>query len=446
METKNRKQFIIRLISFLLAILAVLIGFIFTERNAKAEYRTKLGNTYSKNLNELNICINEISHSLKKSVYTETPEHFIKVSGEIKSNSTRAKSALAGLPNATSGELKTINKFLSQSDSFIEHLSNKSVRGEAVTDDERETIEKLMEVSVFIADSFDEINTNFNNKESLEKELKNLDNALKTNGLGSSFLSADESIEDYPTLIYDGPFSDHLLTAKPSVTEGKKSVTREKARGIAGKILGIKPALLTPAEDEKGIMKSYGFKGENTVISITEKGGYPVYFRKTRQIKNSSLSYPQMLEKAKKFLSQNNAPDFQETYYFTDEGVCTINFAYKSGATVCYSDLIKVGVATDNGEIVLLESRGFLMNHKTRVIETPKYSISQAKAVLSKRLTPISSKQVIIPSGGKRDILCYEFKCKTKNNEILLVYVNCNTLAEENILTVLNTDGGVLVE
>ena len=259
-------------------------------------------------------------------------------------------------------------------------------------------------------------------------------------------MEIEENITDYPTLIYDGPFSDHILNSTPSVTKDKEPITRTEASKIAAEFLGVDENTLNVGEDEDGTMKCFGFYTDDAVISITENGGYVVYFRKMREATEGVLTYEQCLQKAKEYLEKTSQLKFEESYYIIDEGVCTINFAYKNGATVCYTDLIKVGVSTDNGDIVLLESRGFLMNHKKRTVETPKYTIEQAQKVISKKLKVISKKQALIPTDGNDEVLCYEFKCEGENRETMLVYVNSNTLKEENILTVINTEGGILTE
>ena len=96
--------------------------------------------------------------------------------------------------------------------------------------------------------------------------------------------------------------------------------------------------------------------------------------RNTRDVGDHNLSYEQAIAKATQFLSNKTGRTFKESYYLADEGVCVINFAYKDGATICYTDLIKVGVALDNGEIVFYEPRGYLMNHKTRTIRPTRHS------------------------------------------------------------------------
>ena len=39
----------------------------------------------------------------------------------------------------------------------------------------------------------------------------------------------------------------------------------------------------------------------------------------------------------------------KESYYVINNNICTINYAYVQDGAVCYSDLVKVGVALDSG-------------------------------------------------------------------------------------------------
>ena len=50
----------------------------------------------------------------------------------------------------------------------------------------------------------------------------------KTENLAGDMEDAQQSLSDYPTLIYDGPFSDHIMSAQPKMTSGAK-------RNIKGK-------------------------------------------------------------------------------------------------------------------------------------------------------------------------------------------------------------------
>ena len=136
---------------------------------------------------------------------------------------------------------------------------------------------------------------------------------------------------------------------------------------------------------------------------------------------------------------------FKETYYFTTEGICVVNFAFVDGQTLCYTDLIKVGVAMDTGEIVLYEASGYISNHKERTYPTPTYTVEQAKELISEALTPKETAIALIPTDAGEE-RCYEFLCETEDGQEILVYININTLAEEEILILLKSDGGTLVK
>ncbi len=56
------------------------------------------------------------------------------------------------------------------------------------------------------------------------------------------------------------------------------------------------------------------------------------------------------------------------TYYENIDNVLTVNFAYNDLDVCCYTDLIKVSVAMDDGEILGFDAKGFLVNHYDRDI------------------------------------------------------------------------------
>ena len=73
----------------------------------------------------------------------------------------------------------------------------------------------------------------------------------------------------------------------------------------------------------------------------------------------------------------------KESYYVINNNICTINYAYVQDGAVCYSDLVKVGVALDSGEIVSFSATGYLMNHHTRSVDYSPISSEEARASVS---------------------------------------------------------------
>ena len=107
--------------------------------------------------------------------------------------------------------------------------------------------------------------------------------------------------------------------------------------------------------------------------------------------------------------------------------------------------MIKVKIALDNGEILGMETSGYLNNHTERTIEEPTISMDEAKSKLNKNLEITSEGLAIIPTEWRTEIFCYEFKGKVDNTDFL-VYINAKTGKEENILVIIDTPDGILTQ
>ena len=108
-----------------------------------------------------------------------------------------------------------------------------------------------------------------------------------------------------------------------------------------------------------------------------------------------------------------------------------------------YPDLIKVKVALDDGEILGIETTGYLNSHTERELVSEEISIEEARENINENLEITSERKAVIPTKWKSEILCYEFQGKVNDKEFL-VYINVETGKEEDILVILNTPGGTL--
>ena len=133
----------------------------------------------------------------------------------------------------------------------------------------------------------------------------------------------------------------------------------------------------------------------------------------------------------------------KETYFLKQDGIITINYAYTQNDVVIYPDLIKLKIALDNGEIMGIETKGYLNSHEERNIEEVKVSKETAKENLNKNLEIKSENLAIIPTEWKTEVLCWEFK-GTVDDTDFLVYINAETGKEEDILVIVDTPNGTL--
>ena len=191
-------------------------------------------------------------------------------------------------------------------------------------------------------------------------------------------------------------------------------------------------------------MPSYCFYSEGGRCAVSKNGGYIVYCIKSRGVKESALTAENAAQRADEYLESLGIKDMERTYYECYNNVCTVNYAYNDGGITCYTDLIKVAVALDNGEILSFDARGFLVNHRERDFGEPKVAESEAAEEISPSLTPKKVSLAVIPTDSVEEKLCYEFLCRSDDGKDVLVYVNAMTGEEEDILILLKMDGGKL--
>ena len=438
------KRYVIKIISFVVAGLVGIIGLICQDIQKEKMHNTYISQLYSRFMEEFAVSINNINTMLEKSMYISSPTQLSTISARLYHQCEAAKNTLSQLPSF-SGETGSINKFLSQTGNYMLSLSKDTIQDGKLPEEQRKNIEKLRNYSNKLTNKIDELQINYTDIrwiEEINNEISQLEEGLK---FTDELYNIEQELTDYPTLIYDGPYSDHILNTKSEFLDKNATVTKQRAKEIAARAINVSVSDLLDEGEEKGEIEAYRFICDEAVISVSKAGGHIVYFRKTPLMEKALFTQEQAVERAKKYLQEHSSLMFEPTYYFSDEGTCTINFVYKNGATLCYTDLIKVGVCLNTGEIVMVEARGFLMNHKSRTIQTPLYTKEQAAGVLSDDLTITSVVQALIPVDNE-EIHCYEFRCIGKKDNEILIYINTQNLEEEQILIVLNSFGGTLVK
>ena len=423
----NRRN-TVRIISFCVAAALAAGGFALKSRMELKKYRLEIQNNYSRSLNELSESMNNISLALEKVQYVNSAKQMSSMAAQLLTESENAKNALALLPSGD-GELTVLNRFLSQVGNYAMSVSKSLISGNQPNDEFSGNIELLKSTAQIITDTIKNSDISYSAPEKWAAELnKKLDDTADGGAPASSLGDIESSLTDYPTLVYDGPYSDHILEKEPVMLKNAEKVSETAAQ--------VKAAEIT----------AYRFSSGDTTVSITEAGGYPLYMRKSRNIGDYALEHRQALDKARRFLEKIGMSGFTETYYFTDEGVCVISFAYLDGQTICYTDLVKVGVAMDNGEIMLYETGGYLSNHTDRAFETPAVKAEDAAAKVSSRLSIRETALALIPTKSGGEVRCYEFVCTAEDGQEILVYINAVTGEEEDILILLKSDGGTLTK
>lgn len=451
-RTNLSRRTIIRLSSYLAALIVTLGAGTIVGYSKSAQYKAQLEATYLRALEDTSSYVSNLSTDLTKGLYSASPVQMSLISSKLYKEASAAKASLSALPVAEL-HLENTYRFLSQVGDYAMSLSKKAMSGQAITKEETETLTSLTkyasEFGNYISDLEQGITLgviNVNDLEQTALDNKNGAEDAEDNPSQTGFRSMEDTFTGYPNLIYDGPFSDHLLERKPRLIQSMANVTRDAARQKAADAAGVDTQALMDGSDENSQMASYSFYNDNVTIGVTKRGGLVTYMVASHAPTETKISAQDAIQKAKEYLASHGADNMTVTYYDTADHIMTINFAYQQGDVLCYTDLIKVGVAMDSGKIVSYDARGYITNHMERTIAAPKLTLAQAQQKVSSALTVESSQKALIPSSGQNEVLTYEFKTKSQSGEHVLVYINGETGQEEQLLILIETETGVLTK
>lgn len=444
-----KRRGFIKILSFITFSLIVLTILSIKGNVMANKYKQDLEYSYFKNLNELSSYVSSIEVSLNKGIYANTGTQQHGLASKLMVQSASAKNALSQLPNSSSENLNNINKFISQVGDFANYLSSKIAKGEKITEEEFNSLKLLGEYAKTVNTQIKDVMAGLDSESSKISFLENNNNnslVQTTASIAESFKDINNQFTNYPTLIYDGPFSDHIMNMKSKFLEGKEEVLKEDAAKKVASFLKVDLNKVKYIGEGFGNLPTYKFTVNNEEeVSVTKNGGYINYILKNKDVQELKLNYEDAKKIAKDFMSKNNIDNMKESYYIIDNGICTINYAYEKENVIYYKDLIKIGVALDTGEIVYFDSTGYLMNHTERALPKDIITPKKAEESISKKLKIKNYTMAMIPTSGLNEVFCYAFECEGENKDRVLVYINAKTGLEEQIYVVIESDNGVLV-
>ncbi|WP_058485869.1 germination protein YpeB [Defluviitalea phaphyphila] len=469
MKEKNNKLYewkkrlsSVHMYSIIIIIFALTLGFGIYQYKQKLNYRQYLQNRFQQAFYETIAYVDNVDKLLAKTKLTNSPEQSASIFAQIWKEASSAQENLGELPYHHSSVSSAL-KFLSQLSDFSFSMTNKAIDGFKLDEEDWEKVSRLQMYAQTLSNELNNISSEINDGnridwEEIEKagEKLAMDDSTKIIG---SISEVSKQFQDMPTLIYDGPFSDHIERMEPRMTRDKETITKEEGEKIVENFIGkdkISSIKQTGETDTKAeyVIPVYSYEvtlkdqeDPTIAIDVTKQGGYVLWMLNYTEKESSDkkLSLEEARKKAEEFLEEKEYPNMQPSYYEKVDNTVVINFAPKENNVIMYPDLIKVKVSMDDGEIIGFESLGYIMMHHDR--DLPEIKISEEEA-RSKITTDFEIKKVnmaVIPLESKREVFCYEFKGEYENNPFI-VYINVESGKEEKILQVIQNENSVLTQ
>lgn len=228
--------------------------------------------------------------------------------------------------------------------------------------------------------------------------------------------------------------------------EGRE-ITRNEAAAIAKKFTGFTGETdVKVTENGKG--SDYGFysvsirdkkTNEEADMDITKKGGRPIWYLLSKDIKEQKISLNEASQKAKQFLQEHDFEnlDLFESVQYDHVGV--FNFVSKENNVRIYPDSIIVKVALDDGRILGFSAENYLKSNHVRRINKPAFSKEEARKKINPNVEIMEEGLAIIENDMNEEVLCYEF-LGILNDETYRIFINADNGNEEKVEKLQNAE------
>lgn len=402
---------------------------------------------YNRSLYDFVANVNNVENEIAKLKITGNSTYTMTTLASVFAKANSAKSNLDILP-FSADNIANVSKFLTQVSDFSYSLMRNVINGEDIAN-YKQQIDTIYNKISDLSNVTEDIYNDLNNKNIEWDELEKIgDERIKTSGAEEELSTTNKigkTFTEYEGIIYDGAFSNHILTLEPAYLTGE-FLTQEQVQDILKNIFNIENINFIEEQDGRLPLFVYDLKlvGEDIVktIYVTKQDGRIYQMVSDRNVENENLNINQAIQLATEYINTLGIYDIKDTYYLKSENIATISFAATQDNVIIYSDLIKVKVALDNGEILGFEANGYIYNHRKRDLKATK-NIEEAKAILYEDLKIENERLCIIPTDAKDEVLVYEFKGTVEDKQFL-VYINANNLREEKIYILLDTPGGTV--
>ena len=198
-----------------------------------------------------------------------------------------------------------------------------------------------------------------------QQQVESGDNGAQTTA--DSFKSIEDEFPELPTLIYDGPFSDSKSTGEAKLLEGMQQIDKAAARSVAADFLSVSGNNVSVDGECSGDIPCWCCSAEKNggtySVSVTKQGGVVLSALCSRQPGEAHYSADKGLSIAKDFLNSCGLSNMKESYHIVQGGILTVNYEYTQDGVICYPDLVKIGIALDDGSLMSYDAEGYIDCH-----------------------------------------------------------------------------------
>lgn len=448
MEVKRLKRSNIVLIVTVSILAVMLVAFIIMYSMAMSkqnQLKINLENIYQRNFNELVDNVNNSEIKLSKVVVSNYNSYSKKLLNEISKNTSQAATNLSALPVSINGIDNTI-KFINQVSGYSQTLANKLDKGEQLTNAEKQTLQDLKNAFSELKDKVNELSKDIYNG-NIYAESNKLDGDYNNFTIKLQNVKAGDV--EYPTMIYDGPFSDSTINKEIKNLKFTAVSSDVAKKAVTNIFKNFSIDEIEYLGETNGRFETFDYKlieNENSMyVQVTKNGAKLLTLSCMDNNNAQQYTVAQAKDIAMGFTKLAGINDMKCVWSDVVGGDAYLNLAPVQNNVILYPDLVKVKVDLYTGNVVGFEASSYYINHTQRQLQSATISSSQAQELVPSSLQLKETRLALCPLEYNREVLCYELICTNTSNENFYVYVNALTGELENILKTIETDNGNLL-
>lgn len=427
-----------RILWFLCALLAFSIAFAGAQVCRVRALENQVNAEYQRAFFETVDLVGQMENGLEKLMVTASGAQEQTLLGEISRHAQSMQMNLASLPAnlpVVSGSIK----FANQLGDYCRTLGERLSAGGAVSESDGETLSALLsacsELRVQLNDWAEGLNTG-------ERALARQVDAVSLNDTQPA-----ESLIAFPTLLYDGPFSDGRDTNALIALDAQEydsAAAIEKASRFIGEDRVLRAFVTGEGETPVPVWEITCLTSDGVLtLAVTKQGGAVVYMLCESGVEDAQYTAAGVIDLAQIFLQQQGFGVMEVSYWLEEDGRVLVNFAARQQGVILYPDLIKVQMSLATGRVIGFEALNYLSSHRQRENLTPSLTEEEARARLSPHLRCEQTRLCVIPLEAG-EALCYECRAALGDSEFL-IYVDAATGEERRIYKLISDEGGTLV-
>ena len=412
--------------------------------SAKMNYEQELENVYENNFYDLVDSVNNLENKVSKIINTTSSTYQRKTLLEVSRNASEAEISVSYLPFSQSDIQETV-KMINQISGYTSTLAEKLVSGEPLTESEITTLENIHQNLIELKNQLNEFARRLNEGFSILDSSANLDSG--SNEFSRTLSSLKNNDIEYPTMIYDGPFSDSVVNSPVRGLTGKAVNHEEASQSAQESFKNI--ATIEFEGETNGRFETYNFRIKNAddemlYVQVTKIGGHILTVSGAGRDGDEQIDKAKAKDIALEFASENGVEDAEVVWSDQIGSDVYLNIAPKQSGVILYPDLVKVKVNLVSGTVVGYDATPYFTNHVERSLSKGSLSSSTAIGKVPSYFEIVQSRLVLSPLDYNREVVCMEVEA-TREDGTYYFYFNAQSGELENVLKVIETDNGNLL-